>query len=116
MLVIGVGSIFYVNKRSIFTISENEGGFTIEAEKLNKEVQREYELKKGDIIEVSHEYENGGIYISVGEENKEPIFFGNSYSEIDDFSLKIQEDGCYIIKCSGRNAKGTIRFVIKDSK
>lgn len=113
LMTICTGSLFYVSNRSVYTVSERADGFTIEAENLNKSVEMEYNLKKGDKIEVSHEYEDGEIYISVGEENKEPIFYGNSYSEMDDFTLTIQEDGCYKIKCSGRRAKGVINFVIK---
>ena len=114
MLLLVIAAIFINGKKSVFSVVENENGFTIEAERLNKAVEMEYELKEGDIIEVSHEYEAGQIYISVGMENREPVFYGNSYSELEDFSLLIQEDGRYIIKCSGRNAKGTIQFVIKE--
>lgn len=113
LFVVCIGLTFYFSKRSVYTVSENVDGFTIEAERLNKAIEKEYYLKEGSVIEVSHDYEGGRIYISVGEENKDPIFYGNSYSEIGDFALEIQEDGYYIIKCSGQNAMGTIQFVIK---
>lgn len=105
--------LFYFSKRSVYTISETANGFTISAEQLNKSIDKEYNLKKGDLIAVSHDYNGGEIFIRIGEEHKNPIFYGNNYGEFDDFTVGIQEDGCYKIECSGRRAKGVIRFVIQ---
>lgn len=113
LLVMCIGTTFYFAKRSIYSISERADGFTIEAEQLNKHIAREYNLKKGDLIAVSHDSDGGEIFIRIGEENKEPVFWGNSYGEFDDFTVGIQEDGCYKIECSGRRAKGVIRFEIQ---
>lgn len=113
LLVMCIGTTFYFAKRSIYSISERADGFTIEAEQLNKHIAREYNLKKGDLIAVSHDSDGGEIFIRIGEENKEPVFWGNSYDEFDDFTVGIQEDGCYKIECSGRKAKGVIRFKIQ---
>ena len=63
VFVVCIGLVFYFSKRSVYTISENADGFTIEAERLNKAIEKEYYLKEGSIIEVSHDYEGGQIYI-----------------------------------------------------
>lgn len=114
LMLIGIGTVFYVTKRSVYTFSERGNGFTIEAEQLNKSIVMEYYLRKGDVIAVdSREFKGGELFICVGMENKEPIFYGNSYGSMGDFTVEIQEDGCYQIECSGRGAKGVISFVIK---
>lgn len=98
---------------SDYTLHEYENGFIVEADRLNKSIVKEYNLKKGDSVAVSHEAEGGELYISIKKENEEPVFYGNTFGEWDDFSVNIQEDGCYQITCSGKKAKGTVRFTIK---
>lgn len=112
-LVIGIVCFFCYFHRSVYSVSEGTDGYTVEAEQLNKSVVMEYNLKKGDVIEVSHQYDGGEIFIRIGEEGKEPIFYGNSYSGMGNFTVEIQEDGCYAIECSGRRAKGAVRFAMK---
>lgn len=113
LIAICIGMFFYFSRRSVYSVSESADGFTIAAEQLNTRVVMEYDLKKGDIVAVSHDYEGGEIFISIGEEDKTPAFYGNSYSEMGDFSVGIPEDGKYRIECSGRRAKGIISFVIE---
>lgn len=114
LIAIGIGVFFYFTKRSVYSVAEEADGFTIVAEQLNTCVEMEYDLKVGDTIAFSHEYEGGEIFISIGEENKDPVFYGNSYSEMGDFTIEIHEDGRYRIVCSGRRAKGVIRFAINN--
>lgn len=113
LIVICIGIFFYFTKRSVYSVLERTDGFTVEAEQLNKSVVREYNLKQGDIVETRHDYDSGSLFISIGEEDKEPVFYGNSYNGMGNFTVEIKKDGCYRIKCSGRNAKGVIKFVIK---
>lgn len=114
LILITIGTMFYFAKRSVYLVSEQSGGFTIEAEQLNKSVVMEYNLRKGDVIAVdSRGLERGELFIRVGIENQDPIFYGNSYGSMGDFTVEIQEDGCYRIECSGRGAKGVISFAIR---
>lgn len=76
----------------------------------------ECDLAKGDIIAFSNDNGDGAIWINIGEEDKDPIFFGNSYSGMGDFEVVVPEDGRYRIECTGRKAKGAIRFVISESE
>lgn len=116
LLAVSIGAIFYFSNKSVFTIAEQGvngcNGFVIEADRLNTEVERQFEFKQGDIIVVKHEQDGGNLSINIGEEGKEPIFFGNG-PDMGYFSVEIQEDGCYIIKCSGEKMKGVVRFNIK---
>ena len=108
-----MGATAYFSFSSNYSIHDNENGFIVEAQRLNKSIVKEYDLEKGDIIQVSHKGEAGQLYISIKQENEEPVFYGNTFDDFDDFSVEIQEDGCYQIKCSGKKAKGTITFTRK---
>ena len=108
-----MGAVAYFSFSSNYTIHDYENGFVVEADRLNKSIVKEYNFQKGDVIEVSHEAEGGKIYISIKEEDEEPVFYGNTFGEFDDFSVEIQKDGCYQIICSGKKAKGTIMFTKK---
>ncbi len=51
-------------------------------------------------------------YVSIAEEGKEPVFFGNTYQTFEPFTVRIPEDGLYTIECSGKQASGimTVNF------
>ena len=105
------GSVVY-SRTSSYTVNEFPEGFRISAERLNKAVKKEAELKKGDIVEVVHINYSGYWYLSIAEEGKEPVFFGNTYQTFKPFTVRIPEDGLYTIECSGKQASGimTVNF------
>ncbi len=115
-LIIGVlvmvGMILW-SSLSNYKLIDGENGFTIEAELLNKAIVKEYELKTGDTVYVTHEGDGGELYISIGKENEKPVFYGNTYNEFGNFEVEIQEKGVYQIKCSGRKARGKIEVKVK---
>lgn len=98
---------------SDYKLEDRANGFTIEAESLNKSIVKEFDLKKGDIVWVYHQGNGGRLYISIGKENEEPVFYGNTQTSFGDFSVEIQEDGLYTIECSGKRARGMVEFVIE---
>ena len=108
-----MGTVEFYSFSSDYEVHNHENGFVVEANRLNKSIVEEYELNKGDIIEVFHKAEGGYLYISIKKEDEEPVFYGNTFAEFDNFSVNIQEEGCYQITCSGKRAKGTIEFTIK---
>lgn len=112
LIAVCIGMFFYFSRRSVYSVSERTDGFTIEAEQFNTCVEMEYDLKKGDVIAVSHDYDGGEIFISIGQEEKTPVFYGNSRDGMGDFTVEIQEDGRYKIECSGRRARGVVKFTI----
>ncbi len=109
LMVLGV----FFSFQSEYRILDNANGFTIEADRLNTEVVREYELERGDVVEVTHQSDGSEIFISIAKRGEEPIFYGNTHDEFEDFSVEIQEDGCYKIECSAKKAKGKVEFIIK---
>lgn len=111
--VLVFGSAIYFKLSSDYKISDTENGFVIETDRLNKTVVKEFDLKKGDVVEVTHQGDAGSWYVRIGKSDEEPIFYGNTYDEFERFSVEIQEDGNYQIVCKGRNAKGNIEFKIK---
>lgn len=110
-LVFGSAIVFRFS--SDYNISDREKSFAIEADRLNKTVTKEFELKKGDTVKVTHQGNSGSWYVRIGKNGEEPIFYGNTYDEFVNFTVEIQEDGTYEIVCKGRNAKGNIEFEIQ---
>ena len=96
-----------------YNISDRKNGFAIEADRLNKTVTKEFELKKGDTVKVTHQGDSGSWYVRIGKDGEEPIFYGNTYDEFENFTVEIQEDGTYEIICKGWKAKGNIEFEIQ---
>lgn len=94
-------------------IWDRKNGFAIEADRLNKAVTKEFELKKGDTVKVTHQGDSGSQYVRIGKDGEEPIFYGNTYDEFENFTVEIQEDGTYEIICKGWKAKGNIEFEIQ---
>lgn len=60
-------------------------------DRLNKIVTKEFELKKGDTVKVSHQGNSGSWYVRIGKDEENPIFYGNTYDEFENFSVEIQE-------------------------
>ena len=98
---------------SDYNISDRKNGFAIEADRLNKTVTKEFELKKGDTVKVTHQGDSGSWYVRIGKDGEEPIFYGNTCDEFENFAVEIQEDGTYEIICKGWKAKGNIEFEIQ---
>lgn len=111
-LVVILGVVIWSN-RSNYEMINRDHGFTIEAQSLNKSIVKEYKLNKGDKVYIMHEGDDGELYISIGQENEKPIFYGNTVDEFGKFSVEIKADGVYQIKCSGKRASGTIEVEVK---
>ena len=47
----------YLKLSSDYELQEKKDGFVVEAERLNKTVEKEYELKKGDTIQEDGAYQ-----------------------------------------------------------
>ena len=101
-----------INFTSDYSVHEKENGFIVEANRLNKSIIKTYNLKKGDNIHVTHDATDGELYIRIGKENEQPVFYGNTFAEFDDFTVEVQEDGCYELECSGKRAEGTVEFAV----
>ena len=105
-------SVLLFNFTSDYSVHEKENGFIVEANRLNKSIIKTYNLKKGDNIHVTHDAADGELYIRIGKENEQPVFYGNTFAEFDDFTVEVQEDGCYELECSGKRAEGTVEFAV----
>ena len=66
-----------------------------------------------DTVKVTHQGDSGSWYVRIGKDGEEPIFYGNTYDEFENFTVEIQEDGTYEIICKGWKAKGNIEFEIQ---
>lgn len=114
-LLVGTGMFFRLSSRSVYEVKEKDHGYTIEAEQLNTDVVKEFELKKGDTISFQFHCETGYIHLNVFQKGKESLFFGDFYEVYgngEPHIITIQEDGDYTIEIEGKNVKGKIEVAI----
>ncbi|MDD6037250.1 MAG: DUF2812 domain-containing protein [bacterium] len=102
--------VYIYNNQSDYQAFTTDNEYIVDAERLNCTVKKDFDLKEGAVIKVNHESEHGELYISVAEDDTEPIFYGNTYGMFESFSLTIPHDGRYTITCSGKNMGGTVTF------
>ena len=97
---------------SSYTVTEIDYGYVVDIEKLNTSVVKEYDLKKGDIVEFHIvEYKRGYLHLSITERENEPVFFCDAYNW-GYYAYTIQNDGRYLIEISGKRAIGNVEVTI----
>ena len=112
-LVAGIGLFFWSQYHSSYTLSENDQGYVVEAERLNTSVVKEYDLKKGDTITFRiAEFERGHLYLSVTESGKKPVYFAD-FDNWGIYSYEIQNDGHYQIEVSGEKMTGIVEVSVR---
>lgn len=113
-ILIGIGIFFWSSHDSDYDIKEKDTGYVVEAELLNTSVVTEHDLKKGDVVEFHiTDMEKGSLHLSIAENGKEPVFFGD-FHEAGDHTVEIHDDGHYQIEISGKRLSGDVEVVIID--
>ena len=85
--------------------------FSLGMEQLNCTIAESFSLGEGDTIDVSIVHISGELLLSIGQENREPVYSGRN-PELGSFQVTIPEDGDYLISVSGKHAEGGISFQI----
>lgn len=88
-----------------------EDFFSLGMEPLNCTVAESFSLQAGDTIDVSIVHISGELLLSVGQENRDPVYTGRN-PELGSFLVTIPEDGDYLISVSGKQAEGSVSFQI----
>lgn len=88
-----------------------EDFFSLGMEQLNCTVAESFSLQVGDTIGVSIIHISGELLLSVGQENREPVYTGRNPG-LGSFQVTIPEAGDYLISVSGKHAEGSISFQI----
>ncbi len=91
----------------------NDKQFILDYSVLNRTMTHEMELKQGMVIDVNIENRSGRVDILITDANGESIYRGDNASSCS-FSIEAQEAGTYHFTVTGSNAKGGIRFVVKE--
>ncbi len=87
----------------------NEGGFQMDYAALNREESADLYLDKGDQLEVVIAQTSGGVDVTGGLPEKDPLYRGNRQQN-GEFSLPVSEAGTYHISVTGHQAKGSVSF------
>lgn len=100
---------------SRFRSRVGENLYSLELELLNDTLAETFPLLEGDAVEVSLTRLSGELTISIGQENREPVYEGRN-PPLGSFRVTIPEDGDYIFSVGGKNAAGSVSFQINRLK
>ena len=112
-VVVGCVAFLWATYRTSYTITEMDNGYVVNIKKLNTSQDKEYDLKKGDVV-VFHvvEFERGHLHLVITESGEEPVFFCDTYNW-GYHSYEIQKDGHYQIEITGKKATGVVEVTIE---
>lgn len=96
---------------SLYSRNVEEDFFSLDMEELNCIITESYFLRAGDIIRVELTQNAGELSVSIGQENREPIYQGRN-PELSSFQVTVPESGEYVFAVSGKHVEGTISFQI----
>ena len=85
--------------------------FSLGMERLNCTIAEPFSLHKNDTIDVGVVRVSGDLTITIGQENREPIYQGRN-PQLGSFRVTVPEDGSYLLSVSGKQTQGSISFQI----
>ena len=88
-----------------------EDFFSLGMEPLNCTIAELFRLHQGDTIDVSVDRASGDLAITIGQEDRQPIYEGRN-PQLGSFRVTVPEDGGYLLSVTGKQAQGNISFQI----
>ena len=98
-------------QESRYTRRVEEDFFSLRMEPLNCTIAEPFTLQKGDTIDVSVDRASGDLAITIGQEDRQPIYEGRN-PQLGSFRVTVPEDGGYLLSVTGKQAQGNISFQI----
>ena len=98
-------------QESRYTRRVEEDFFSLGMEPLNCTIAEPFTLQKGDTIDVSVDRASGDLAITIGQEDRQPIYEGRN-PQLGSFRVTVPEDGGYLLSVTGKQAQGNISFQI----
>lgn len=98
-------------QESRYTRRVEEDFFSLGMEPLNCTIAESFCLHEGDTIAVSVDRASGDLAITIGQEDRQPIYEGRN-PQLGSFRVTVPEDGGYLLSVTGKQAQGNISFQI----
>ena len=98
-------------QESRYTRRVEEDLFSLGMEPLNCTIAEFFRLHQGDTIDVSVDRASGDLAITIGQEDRQPIYEGRN-PQLGSFRATVPEDGGYLLSVTGKQAQGNISFQI----
>lgn len=92
----------------------NESQLIMDYKVLNKEDYQILELENGDIVDFKIVSESGKVDIVLQKDGETPVYKGVDIPT-SSFSVDISESGKYKVSVTGKNAKGNVSIVKRNS-
>ncbi|MGI6029775.1 MAG: hypothetical protein ACOX81_10285 [Candidatus Heteroscillospira sp.] len=93
----------------------NDGEFIMEYSVLNKTDSQELIAESGDTISAKIVMKKGSLSIKIQKDGEEPIYESDGISVSNEFDVEIDEDGTYTVEVTGKNAKGSVSFIVESN-
>ncbi len=102
------------NENASFHGSRTSDGeqFMMEYSVLNMTEKRSFALNTGDVIDVDLVSEAGDLSVVIQKGDETPIYRGNGLPT-SHFQVTARDGGTYDVAVTGRQAKGSVRFVVQ---
>lgn len=98
-------------QESRYTRRVEEDFFSLGMEPLNCTIAEFFRLHQGDTIDVSVDRASGDLAITIGQEDRQPIYEGRN-PQLGSFRVTVPEDGGYLLSVTGKQAQGNVSFQI----
>ena len=112
VMVVTIGMFFWIGRRQVYTVTDRDDGFIVQAERLNSAVVREYDLKSGDTVVFNIRYDGGCVHLKLAKDGSDPSFFCDFYAS-GEHEITITDDGHYKAEVSGARADADVTVTIR---
>ena len=93
----------------------NDSEFIMEYTTFNTTDTQELIVESGDTINGKIVVEKGNLAIKIQKDSEEPIYESDGIFASNEFDIEIDESGTYTVTVTGKNAKGSVSFVVESN-
>lgn len=90
----------------------NDNEFVMNYKIFNTTDSQDLIVEEGDTIHAEIIVEGGSLSFRIQKDDEVPVYESKDVSLSDEFDVKIEESGTYVVTITGEKAKGSISFTV----
>lgn len=90
----------------------NDNEFVMNYKIFNTTDSQDLIVEEGDTIHAEIIVEGGSLSFRIQKDDEVPVYESKDVSLSDEFDVKIEESGTYVVTVTGEKAKGSISFTV----